>query len=449
MIVLAVLLLLIAPVPRAAASILDVAPDGSGAYANLQEALAAAGPGDSIRLADGVFAGAGNRNLTLGGELTLFSASGEAESCAVDIEGDGRAFLIYTFPGSSIRIEGITLRGGDPASLPEELLPGYGGALAVKSLAAGGAVSVEGCVFEENRADAGGGAFFWGGGGIFRSCTFRNNVATDGGGAYCYLCLEGGGVRFEECLFHGNDYPSEPVGGYGAGVFFSRSIGRVESCTFALNRAWYGGGILLSDEADVGVEASLIAFGTRGNGLAVFGADVAITRSDIFGNEGGDWVGTIAGLLGVDCNLSLDPLFCSMNEGDFTLRSDSPCLPENNDTCGAVGALGLGCEAPVGIAGKDAGPLSGLRFWTRGPDPFNRTTEVAFVLPEPAHARLTIHDLSGRLVAVLLDESVGAGEHTVSWSGIGRAGEIVPSGTYFARLDAGGRVVTRKITRIR
>ncbi|MBM3319544.1 MAG: right-handed parallel beta-helix repeat-containing protein [Candidatus Eisenbacteria bacterium] len=442
-------LLLFAGVPRGGAFVLDVAPDGSGSYPDLEHALAAAGPGDSIRLADGVFAGAGNRNLILGGEITLFSASGDAERCAIDVEGNGRAFLIYTFPGSRICIEGITMRGGDPGDLPEDLLPGYGGALAVKRLAPGGLFSVERCVLEGNEAEAGGGAFLWGGEGVFRGCTFRNNLATDGGGAYCFLCDAGSGARFEECVFYGNDYPLEAVGGYGAGVFFSRSVGRVESCTFAQNRAWYGAGILASDEADIEVEASLLAFGARGNGLAVFGADVAITRCDIFGNAGGDWVGPIAGLLGVDCNFSEDPLFCAMGENDFSLRSDSPCLPENNDGCGRVGALPLGCEAPVGISAGEAAFQGGPRFWRCGPDPFLRETELAFLAPAPAEVRLTIHDVCGRLVAVLLDERVRAGEHSVSWDGVEDSGESAPSGVYFARLTIGGDVVARTIKRIR
>jgi hypothetical protein len=53
---------------------------------------------------------------------------------------------------------------------------------------------------------------------------------------------------------------------------------------------------------------------------------------------------------GLNGNFSADPLFC--NEGDFTLRSDSPCLPGNHPDgadCGQIGARGQGCEAPTAV----------------------------------------------------------------------------------------------------
>lgn len=446
---LAVLLVFVAAAFDATASVLDVSPDGSGAYPDLQQALQAAQSGDTIRLADGLFTGPGNRNLIVGGILTISSASGDAASCALDLQGEGRGFLVYSLPGTLIRIEGITLRDGEPRSLPEDQLPGYGGGLAVKPLSPGGFLHVENCVFEENAADAGGGAFVWGGEALFRDCVFRANVATDGAGVYSGQCGAGDGVRFDSCLFYDNDYPFESVGGYGAGVYYSRSVGRLENCTMAKNRAWLGGGILVSTDSDVEVEGCLIAFSERGEGLALFNGDVAIARSDIFGNAGGDWVGAIAPSLGIDCNFSADPFFCGMNEGDFSLRADSPCLPENNDGCGLIGALPVGCQAPTGVAGGSVAQTGGLRLHSRGPIPFVRSTELAFVLPTAAHARLTIYDLSGRLVAVLLDETVRSGEQAASWDGVRRDGRHAPPGVYFARLEIGSSSATEKITLLR
>jgi hypothetical protein len=62
---------------------------------------------------------------------------------------------------------------------------------------------------------------------------------------------------------------------------------------------------------------------------------------DIFGNEGGDYVGSITDLLGVDGNISVDPLFCDASGLDFRLHSDSPCAPDGE--CGLIGALPVGC----------------------------------------------------------------------------------------------------------
>ena len=66
---------------------------------------------------------------------------------------------------------------------------------------------------------------------------------------------------------------------------------------------------------------------------------------DIFGNAGGDYVGCIEDQAGESGNISLDPLFCGPEIGDFTLSSASPCTPfsEPNPECDQIGALPVGC----------------------------------------------------------------------------------------------------------
>jgi hypothetical protein len=54
-------------------------------------------------------------------------------------------------------------------------------------------------------------------------------------------------------------------------------------------------------------------------------------------------VGSVAGQLGIDGNISQDPLFCDPAGGDFTLCADSPCAADNNPACGQIGALPVGC----------------------------------------------------------------------------------------------------------
>jgi hypothetical protein len=56
-----------------------------------------------------------------------------------------------------------------------------------------------------------------------------------------------------------------------------------------------------------------------------------------------------------------------------------------------------------------------------------------------------LYDVSGRRVANLLDAVHGAGEVEVRWSGRGLAGEVLPSGVYYARLVAAGEVRTRRV----
>jgi len=105
-------------------------------------------------------------------------------------------------------------------------------------------------------------------------------------------------------------------------------------------------------------------------------------------------------------------------------------------------------EAPIGTAAPD-GDLPAMRVLPNYPNPFNPRTVIPFELPRAATARLTVHDLSGRLVAVLVDGSLAAGRHEATWDGLGRDDRALPSGTYHVRLAVGDEVNTRPITLIR
>ncbi len=78
------------------------------------------------------------------------------------------------------------------------------------------------------------------------------------------------------------------------------------------------------------------------------------------------------------------------------------------------------------------------------PNPFNPTTTLAFSLSSAAKVRLTIYDVSGGQVRGLLDKAMERGAYRLVWDGRNDAGEMVASGIYFCRLDAGAFSKTRK-----
>jgi len=392
------------------AATLNILPDGTGPYPTIRQALLAAQPGDTISLADGVFTGPDNRNLTLGGQLTLRAASGDPAACILDIQGQGRALTILAAPGTEVLVAGVTLRGGDCRDLPAPQAPGYGGAIYVEGLAPGGSILFERCILEQNRADAGGAVFVYQAGASFQDCAIRDNLATDGAG---------------------------------------RSAGTVTSCTLADNRAWIGGGILVSTDAEVEVHRTIIAFNPEGQGLAVNNGIARVTYCDIFGNAGGDWVGAIADQLGVDCNLNADPLFCSLGDGDFTLRDDSPCLPGNSAGCGLIGALPLGCWA---TSAAEDGPVTAAPatyLAPNYPNPFNPTTTIAYYLAEPGLVRLRIYDTTGRCVRMLAAGEESAGRHHLSWRGVDDRGRPLATGVYLLRFEAAGIRQCRRLVLVR
>jgi len=83
------------------------------------------------------------------------------------------------------------------------------------------------------------------------------------------------------------------------------------------------------------------------------------------------------------------------------------------------------------------------------PNPFNPATSILFDLAGPGRVTIEIFDVSGRLVARLLDERREAGRHRVEWRGTDAGGEAVPSGIYFCRMRAAAYEATRKIALIR
>lgn len=95
------------------------------------------------------------------------------------------------------------------------------------------------------------------------------------------------------------------------------------------------------------------------------------------------------------------------------------------------------------LAGSD-----GPAFVQVGPNPCRGSASLHFVLPSAARARVTLHDVTGREVAHLIDAELDAGTHDLTWSGRTQAGAPAPAGIYFARLEAGGRVCTERIVRL-
>jgi hypothetical protein len=227
----------------------------------------------------------------------------------------------------------------------------------------GGLVTLIECEFRGNSGGnpfnfSGGSAIQCNGSAIITSCVFDNNVSYGLGGAVCFRPSQSDYLQIEGCTFVNNRAEVEaPEAGGGAiaALGLSGPSGNMDisNCTFVANSAgdtWYeGGALLIVGGVTATVTKTIIAFG--GGGGAVICSDSptpTFTCCDIIGNVGGDWTEPISGQNGVKGNFSAHPYFCDRDEGDFTLQSTSPCLPDNHPysyNCGGViGALGQGCE---------------------------------------------------------------------------------------------------------
>jgi hypothetical protein len=74
------------------------------------------------------------------------------------------------------------------------------------------------------------------------------------------------------------------------------------------------------------------------------------------------------------------------------------------------------------------------------PNPFNPSTQIRFSLPTDQPARLSVYNLLGVKVATLIDGAMAAGSHTATWDATG-----MPSGLYFARLEAGSATEMKRM----
>ena len=76
------------------------------------------------------------------------------------------------------------------------------------------------------------------------------------------------------------------------------------------------------------------------------------------------------------------------------------------------------------------------------PNPFRQRATIEYRVPAPGHVRLTVYDVLGRELAVLVEERQSAGSHSAkldasSW----------PSGVYLYRLEASNQVATGRMVR--
>jgi hypothetical protein len=315
-----------------------VKPDGSGDFPTIQAAIDAAVDGDVIELADGTYTGGGNRDMDyLGKAIAVRSQSGNPTACIIDYEGtsseDHWGFRFYSGEGPGSTIEDVTVTNS--AVYPDGFAVACGplasptivGCMITRNEGWFGALvctptsspTIADCVFFQNSGVYGGGFTSAGSPTLIR-CTFVENEAGQGGGAFC----EG----------DGSQHP------------------RFANCTFWRNRASEGAGLFvysINDGILVTVENTIIASNLVGTGVECYGETVDLFCCDVFGNEGGDWVGCIADQPGINGNISEDPLFCDAENRDFTLHADSPCAPFSppNEDCDLIGAWPVACGKPT------------------------------------------------------------------------------------------------------
>jgi photosystem II stability/assembly factor-like uncharacterized protein len=209
-----------------------------------------------------------------------------------------------------------------------------------------------------------------------------------------------------------------------------------------------------------------ILTGSSGELFRTSDGGVSWTRQDGFTNgqlTGASFAGSNVGVVGgaqyfgcgSHCGYSLCVIYRT-TDGGLTWTNSL-----NTERDGGINAVAL-ADAHIGIAVGSRGLI--LRTTTGGstwvnqeppfaggvpsetklqqnyPNPFNPQTKIRFSIMSTQHTTLTVYDILGRRVAVLVDEKKAPGRYEVAFDGARLA-----SGMYIYRLTAGPYVETRKM----
>ena len=123
--------------------------------------------------------------------------------------------------------------------------------------------------------------------------------------------------------------------------------------------------------------------------------------------------------------------------GGFTIPTDSEMAFKT------VTTRGLAPNGEVEPLRTEA-PSGSYTLSQNYPNPFNPSTQINFTLPETGAVRLAVYDLTGRLVQVLIDSSLQAGEHTARFDATRLA-----SGRYLYRLETPNSTITKSMLLIK
>lgn len=318
---------------------------------------------------------------------------------------------------------------------------------------------------------------------VIQNNIIRNNQAINNSGA---VSAGGGGIRMGDSNPKViNNIVMQNQGLYGPGIVLNYSAGVFKNNIVILNSGAtsYGGGGAFWILGNTALGPRIIENNTILNNSAVSGcggiqiqsSTVTMRNNIIRGNtptgnlqiQGGGSVSycNIQGTYGGAGNINVDPMFADSN---YILQTGSPCIdagdsstvyndpadPNNPTLAGYpsrgtlrndMGAYGgplrrILTDQLIGVLGNNSEIPEGFSLHQNYPNPFNPSTVISFDIPKSAFIRLSVFDVTGREVAVIINGYITAGSYKASFAGTG-----ISSGVYFYRLMSEGITVTRKM----
>jgi len=327
-------------------------------YGTIQAAIDAAGPGETVQVADGTYTGAGNKDLDFKGKGILVTSVNGPDKTIIDCENLGRGAFFQSNEKKDSVLEGFTITRGFAADggaiycdgtspilrnlkITDSSASGYGGGIYAHQ---GAKPLIEDCEMTGNSAgNCGGGIFFKLSSSpqLVRTKVTGNSSSNHGGG----ICAWDSTASFVNLLIALNQ-----ADGQMGGLYFHNCQTSLTNCTVTENQ---GGGLEANGSNSQHTLVNTIMWNNPPTEIAFSynakpNVDVTATFSDIKGGYTGEG------------NFDSTPGFVNP-AGDFHLAPGSPCV--DNGTSGGAPADDLeGDVRPQGNGvdvGSDESPYQG------------------------------------------------------------------------------------------
>ena len=264
-------------------------------------------------------------------------------------------------------------------------------------------------------------------------------------------------VGVDNSLFSG-DEPLQFTGYYFTNNFLT-TVGTFEATLVAQ----LGGGANLATALTAAVDAALQAIGANATLAATVGAVVADSVAAWIGLGVPDSVAfEKAPVFALGTALVLDTLL-NINSGfnpddsdhDYNLTNgrlifeiDNNCIPttQTREVTAFFFNIADTGDTTVNVVDSDFSTVpEKFAVHNNFPNPFNPSTHFSFDLPAMMATEVTVWNLLGQQVRTLHTGELPAGQHTARFDGRNDAGQPIPSGVYFYRVQAGQFVSTHKM----
>lgn len=158
-------------------------------------------------------------------------------------------------------------------------------------------------------------------------------------------------------------------------------------------------------------------------------------------------------------NIQGNPLFINSNYNipdSFKIKVNSICKDSGIPINGIILDYWLaGRDNTPSIGFHEFGGIAGINLINNVipekylllqnyPNPFNPQTNIRFSIPDKSFIRLSIFDITGKLIDVILERYISAGNYEVLWNA-----ENFPSGVYFYKLETDIFKETKKMILIK